>query len=164
MKFDNALFAFYNKSFYKKVRSKNPVGFIGLCRCDGEKKECASPQRDVYFVPRKHSAEPRGVGTLHRLLMVCKRAIGANLMDFQQMSPPRSSWAKQHVRVAESKRVAQTAQPFGSRGGKGEKSVYADFAQSVKEAVSNAVVWHLIPLLAVLFVFYWFSKGATASV
>ena len=28
-------------------------------------KERASPRRDVYFVPRKHSAEPRGEGTLH---------------------------------------------------------------------------------------------------
>ena len=40
-------------------------------------KERASPRRDVYFVPRKHSAEPRGEGALHGLFTVCKRAIGA---------------------------------------------------------------------------------------
>ena len=40
-------------------------------------KERASPRRDVCFVPRKHSAEPRGDGTLYGLFTVCERAVGA---------------------------------------------------------------------------------------
>ena len=50
-------------------------------------KERASPRRDVYFVPRKRSAEPRGTGTLHGFVMVCKRAIGASVNRFLAKIP-----------------------------------------------------------------------------
>ena len=64
----------FDKKVTKKQKSLQDLsGFVSAGR---SMKERASPRRDVYFVPRKHSAEPRGVGTLHGLVMVCKSVRG----------------------------------------------------------------------------------------
>ena len=65
----------FDKKVTKKQKSLQDLsGFVSSAE---SLKERASPRRDVYFVPRKHSAEPRGAETLHGLFTVCKRAIGA---------------------------------------------------------------------------------------
>ena len=69
-------------SLRKKLqKSKNPCRiYRALSVLLKSPKERASPRRDVYFVPRKHSAEPRGEKALHLFFMVCERAIGSDLI------------------------------------------------------------------------------------
>jgi hypothetical protein len=59
------------KKVAKKAKTLQVYRFVSAWE---SMKERASPRRDVYFVPRKHSAEPRGVRTLHEFFMVCKTA------------------------------------------------------------------------------------------
>ncbi len=66
----NQLF-FFEKKVAKKAKTLQVYRFVSAWE---SMKERASPRRDVYFVPRKHSAEPRGVRTLHEFFMVCKTA------------------------------------------------------------------------------------------
>ena len=77
---DGQLFLFERKSCKKKQKSLQDLS--GFVSAGESRKERASPRRDVYFVPRKHSAEPQGEVTLHGFVMFCKRAIGANITAY----------------------------------------------------------------------------------
>ena len=70
----------FDKKVAKKQKSLQDLS--GLVSARKSVKERASPRRDVYLVPRKHSAEPRGEGTIHRVFTVCERAIGAIYYGF----------------------------------------------------------------------------------
>ena len=82
-------------------------------------KERASPRRDVCFVPRKHSAEPRGVGTLHGLTPGLQTRYRR---EFSTNAPTAVILSVAIRRIAESKRKAQAAKPFESRGGRSHGS------------------------------------------